>query len=182
YFATERIPKGQTVKEIEPYPACSGCIRASFETAGMPEIDLVSHAPAHPPMRTIDLEDSHAGAGEHGKPPAQAGKAPAKPPSHSESSGEPTQVKVSYGPKPGAATGAKSEPQATRPPNMSEVVTRSMSRRFGRTMGEIGGGLVVDLIISLLVAKYQQWLNDRKLRERLEALQPVITTHKLMSL
>jgi hypothetical protein len=55
YFTTVRVPKGQTV--IEPVPACSGCIRASFETAGLPRVDLISHAPVHPPMAKGDLGD-----------------------------------------------------------------------------------------------------------------------------
>ena len=71
YFTTVRVPKGQTV--IEPYPACSGCIRASFETAGIPGVDLVSHAPQHPPMATGDLGESHAGTGEQEQPPTVKG-------------------------------------------------------------------------------------------------------------
>jgi hypothetical protein len=40
---------------MEPYPACSGCIRASFEAAGrLPGVDMVSHAPVHP-TGTTDL-------------------------------------------------------------------------------------------------------------------------------
>ena len=55
-FTTWRVQNGQ----LEPYPACSGCIRASFETAGTFKVDLVSqvalvsHAPVRPP-RTADL-------------------------------------------------------------------------------------------------------------------------------
>ena len=69
YFTTVRVPKGQTV--LEPVPACSGCIRASFETAGIRGFDLVSHAPAPPPMSTGPLGDPPTGTG--GKPGAGGG-------------------------------------------------------------------------------------------------------------
>jgi hypothetical protein len=73
YFTTVRIPKGQTA--MEPYPACSGCIRASFEIAGtLPDVVLVSHAPAHPPLSTGGLGESHVGGGEHETPQVPAGK------------------------------------------------------------------------------------------------------------
>lgn len=183
HFLTERIPKGQSVTEMEPYPACSGCIRASFETAGMAEIDLVSHAPVHPPMRTADLGESHAGAGDHEKPPTQAGKTAVKPPAPGDPAvAEPPHVKGAGAAKPGAESGVEPEGHSKPRPNIAEDVPRSIGGRFGRTMGEIGGNLIADLIISLLVAKYQQWLNDRKLRERLLALQPAIDVQKLMVL
>jgi hypothetical protein len=77
HFTTVRVAKGQTA--TEPYPACSGCIRASFETAGMTDVDLVSHAPVNAPMATGNLGGSHQGADEPDKPPAQAGKTVVKP-------------------------------------------------------------------------------------------------------
>ena len=126
YFTTVRVRqvKGQTV--IEEFPACSGCIRASFETAGIRGVDLVSHAPAHPPMGTADVGESHAGAGEHEKPPAQAGKTPVKPSTTGESeAGQAAQVKspggksatVSEAEPPGgvAAGGATPAPKTTGP-------------------------------------------------------------------
>ncbi|GJD60233.1 eCIS core domain-containing protein [Methylobacterium frigidaeris] len=63
HFTTVRVRevKGQTV--LEPYPACSGCIRASFETAGtLPKVDLVSHAPVHP-TGTAELPEPRRPAG-----------------------------------------------------------------------------------------------------------------------
>jgi hypothetical protein len=76
HFTTVRVRQvgGQTV--IEPYPACSGCIRASFETAGMlAGVDLVSHAPVRR-AGTADLGEPPVGAGTEVTPPAQAAKAP----------------------------------------------------------------------------------------------------------
>jgi Domain of unknown function (DUF4157) len=68
HFMTVRVRhvKGQVV--FEPYQACSGCIRGSFEAAGMlPEVDLVSHAPVHP-AGTADLGKSQVGPGEQEEP------------------------------------------------------------------------------------------------------------------
>jgi len=76
HFTTVRVRQvnGQTV--LEPYPACSGCIRASFETAGrLPEVDLVSHAPVHPPG-TVDM-NAHPG-GDHETPIENPRKLPPK--------------------------------------------------------------------------------------------------------
>jgi hypothetical protein len=63
YFTTERVPKGGTVDDLQPYPACSGCIRASFETAGIESgVDLVSFAPPHAPLATGAFPKSTGGA------------------------------------------------------------------------------------------------------------------------
>ena len=81
-FTTVRVRQvnGQTV--IEPYPACSGCIRASFETAGtVQHVVLVSHAPPHPPLSTADssqfpgFDDEHGGAASGGGEPPATGTA-----------------------------------------------------------------------------------------------------------
>jgi hypothetical protein len=40
---------------------------------------------------------------------------------------------------------------------------------------EAGGNLLVDLVMDLVMAKYEQSWNDRKLRERLAALQPEVS-------
>ena len=63
HFTTVQVRQvnGQIV--IEPYPACSGCVRASFETAGQPGIDLVSHAPVYP-SGTTEFAESHVGTGK----------------------------------------------------------------------------------------------------------------------
>ena len=64
HFMTMRKLKG--VPQPEPYAACSGCIRASFEfSGGVRNVDVVSHAPVHPPG-TVDL-DAHPG-GDHETP------------------------------------------------------------------------------------------------------------------
>jgi Domain of unknown function (DUF4157) len=55
HFTTMRVRQVNGQAAFEAYPACSGCIRASFETAGaLPTIDLVSHAPVQP-SGTADL-------------------------------------------------------------------------------------------------------------------------------
>ena len=79
YFSTVRVRQvnGQTV--WEPYPACSGCIRASFEAAGtLSGVDLVSHAPVHR-TGTTDLDEPPVGPAGGGKPPAQGGPTAAEP-------------------------------------------------------------------------------------------------------
>ncbi|GLH76288.1 hypothetical protein SSBR45G_11960 [Bradyrhizobium sp. SSBR45G] len=63
HFSTVRVRQvnGQTV--FEPYPACSGCIRASFETSGtLSKVDLVSHAPVHP-TGSADVAETPAPSG-----------------------------------------------------------------------------------------------------------------------
>jgi len=73
WFTSWRVRMVNGTPNLEPYPACSGCIRASFETAGLiGEVDLVSQAPVHPPLATGDL-------GEGGDPSAPGGQGPAKP-------------------------------------------------------------------------------------------------------
>ncbi|BAM90277.1 hypothetical protein S58_42920 [Bradyrhizobium oligotrophicum S58] len=65
-FSTIRVRQlnGQTV--FEPYPACSGCIRASFETSGtLSKVDLVSHAPVHP-TGNADLAETPGSGGSGG--------------------------------------------------------------------------------------------------------------------
>ena len=109
HFSTMRVRqvKGQTV--WEPYPACSGCIRASFEAAGrLTGIDLVSHAPVHPTGGADVGEPPVPGAG--GKPPAQGGPTPAKPATTGGPAPAPPQIKGSGAAKP--ATGTDVEPPA----------------------------------------------------------------------
>jgi Domain of unknown function (DUF4157) len=58
HFITVRVrhPKGQAEPVFEEFPACSGCIRASFEASGtLVNIDVVSHAPVHP-SPTLDFD------------------------------------------------------------------------------------------------------------------------------
>jgi len=72
HFLTMRVRQveGQTV--WEPYPACSGCIRGSFEAAGrLAGVDLVSHVPVHP-SGGADLGEHPVGPGGGGGPPGQA--------------------------------------------------------------------------------------------------------------
>ena len=80
HFMTMRVRqvKGQTV--FEPYPACSGCTRASFEIAGKyPKMVIASHAPVHPPP-TLDLGNAEAGIGSKGAVPSEAESEPRKIP------------------------------------------------------------------------------------------------------
>lgn len=61
HFMTMRKLRG--VATPEPYPACSGCIRASFEFSGkVGNVDVVSHAPVHP-AGTVDM-NAHPGGGQ----------------------------------------------------------------------------------------------------------------------
>ena len=61
HFMTMRKLRG--VATPEPYPACSGCIRASFEFSGkVGNVDVVSHAPVHP-TGTVDM-NAHPGGGQ----------------------------------------------------------------------------------------------------------------------
>jgi hypothetical protein len=63
YFTTVRYHEVNGEPVIDSYPACSGCIRASFEAGGITGIDLVSHAPVHPVMANEDLGKSQTGPG-----------------------------------------------------------------------------------------------------------------------
>jgi hypothetical protein len=54
--------------------------------------------------------------------------------------------------------------------------------RLRSTVIEAGGNLLVDLVVDLLVAKYQQWRNETKLRDRLAALQPEVARAKTQAL
>lgn len=61
HFMTMRKLRG--VPTPEPYAACSGCIRASFEFSGrVGNVDVVSHAPVHP-AGTVDM-NAHPGGGQ----------------------------------------------------------------------------------------------------------------------
>lgn len=61
HFMTMRKLRG--VPTPEPYPACSGCIRASFEFSGKAgNVDVVSHAPVHP-TGTVDV-NAHPGGNQ----------------------------------------------------------------------------------------------------------------------
>lgn len=69
YFTTMRFRRENGQVVLEPYPACSGCIRASFEAAGsMQKVDLVSAAPVHPSPKT-DLTKPQGGQAQHEDPP-----------------------------------------------------------------------------------------------------------------
>ena len=74
HFMTMRKLKG--VPQPEPYAACSGCIRASFEFSGsVKNVDVVSHAPVHP-AGTVDM-NAHPG-GDHETPIENPQKLPPK--------------------------------------------------------------------------------------------------------
>jgi hypothetical protein len=64
------------------------------------------------------------------------------------------------------------EPGAAGEPYFTSV-RQSVRARMG-SPAEVGEGAVLNLVVDLLVMKYQQWRNDVNLRERLEALQPMI--------
>lgn len=59
HMLTMRARKVGDKVVLEPYPACSGCVRGLFEIAGeLPKVDIVSYAPTHP---TATLEFGGAG-------------------------------------------------------------------------------------------------------------------------
>ena len=168
YFTTVRIAKGQTA--IEPYPACSGCIRASFEAAGITGIDLVSHAPAQPPMATGNLGESHEGAGEPEKPPAQAGKTPVKPVAPGDpASGEAAQVKGQGGGK--APAGTNVEPGGAgksggTAPAQKTTGTPSQSGGAGGLAIQVGAGVAtlgLEWLASYLRMKVDQNIAQRQI-------------------
>ena len=78
--------------------------------------------------------------------------------------------------------GATTEPAAApgRRLTPSGVETPRLPMRFrARAMAaEMGWNLIVDIVLDLLLAKFQQWRDERRLRERLESLQPKIDERK----
>lgn len=138
YFTTERVAKGHT--EPEPYPACAGCIRASFEAHDeLHGVDLVTHAPPHPPMSIGPLDDPHVGGGEHGEPPV-------KPPTVGDpAAGEPAQVRGAGGKSgtvtdvepPGAVPGGGTTPV---PKTTGSGLSSEMSIHIGTGIATLGLG------------------------------------------
>jgi hypothetical protein len=89
-----------------------------------------------------------------------------------------TPVKPGTTPDPPAQT-----PTARRPPTTTvEPPDVPVRGRMRTTLVEAGGNLLVDLVMDLLVAKYQQWRNEVNLRERLAALQPQVNVQKAIAL
>jgi len=81
-------------------------------------------------------------------------------------------------------TKSMTEPDAEssrRPTTGGEPYHPKVRARVG-TVAEAGGNLIVDLILDLILMKFQQWRSDKALRERLEALQPAIQMKKLQAL
>ncbi|MBW8739361.1 MAG: DUF4157 domain-containing protein [Streptomyces turgidiscabies] len=166
YFSTMRVRqvKGQTI--WEPYPACSGCIRASFEAGGrLTGVDLVSHAPVHP-TGGADLGESPVGPGGGGKPPAQGGRTAAAEPATPGGAvgGEPPQVKGFGGAKP--ATGTDAEPSAAGgggvgPAPRTSALAPPQPGRIVRVGVAVGSGAVA-LGIGLL-SSYLKVRVDRKI-------------------
>ncbi len=152
-FSTMRVRQVNGQPVWEPYPACSGCIRASFETAGrLAGVDLVSHAPTHP-----------TGGAEVGEPPA-GGPAPAKPAMPGgPAAGEPPQLKGPGGPK--QATGTDVEPPAAGggggPVTKATGPAAPQPGRFTGLGVEVGSG-VLSVGIGLLSSYLKQRV-DRKI-------------------
>lgn len=89
---------------------------------------------------------------------------------------------------PVAPTRARTAPpeagtESTRAPsNPEEGVHPPLRVRARGTVMEIGGNVLVELILDLVAMKYQQWRNDRKLRDRLAALEPALIIQKNVAL
>ena len=111
HFTTVRVRpvNGQTV--LEPYPACSGCIRASFEAAGtVPEVDLVSHAPAHP-SGTVEF-----GAPQNSPPKSakRAARVPTEPEPTSTTTPPATETPTPTRPPPARTPESSAAPEASQ--------------------------------------------------------------------
>ncbi len=80
---------------------------------------------------------------------------------------------------PSATDTTVDEPGGVRPPRIQgEPPHIPTGTRVRTAMMEAGANLVVDLVLDLLVSKYQKWRNDEDLRGRLEDLQDLITNYK----
>lgn len=78
HFSTVRVRQVAGKAVFEAYPACSGCIRASFEASGMlPKVTFVSHAPVQAAPTIPIPADPAPGKPGPGKPPTGGGAPPA---------------------------------------------------------------------------------------------------------
>jgi hypothetical protein len=85
-------------------------------------------------------------------------------------------------PKPGGTVVDDPATTATRRTTPVNEPAIPVGVRMRSTVIEAGGNLLVDLVLDLLVAKYQQWRNETKLRDRLAALQPEVARAKIQAL
>jgi hypothetical protein len=69
------------------------------------------------------------------------------------------------------SSGEQDNTASLRGPKTAEVL---QSLRARSAMMEAGGNLIVDLVMDLLMSKFQQWRNGENLREALKNLQPSI--------
>jgi len=172
HFTTMRVQTIDGHQVLEPYPACSGCIRASFETAGRLEgVDLVSHAAVNPPGST-ELEGT--------TPPAKGGGTSAKSPAleHSEGGG-PVPVKAQGAGKapattevesPGANAGAKAP--ASKP--AGPAPQRGRFAGIGVTAGATALTLGIGLLSSYLKARVDRRIAERQIDQNQARAQRVI--------
>ena len=165
HFTTVRVRQvgGQTV--FEPYPACSGCIRASFETAGVrATIDLVSHAPTHP-AKTLNLDEPQEGpAPKPAAPKTPVTTEPATPKGGPSPEVPPVATTPTKPPPAAKSTPVEPAPVVERPPApaMAPPVRPISAWKAGLKAG--GKALVVTLIFAGL-----EYLVHRRLEKDLEA-------------
>jgi|GEM_PF-4699435 len=168
HFATIRVrtKDGKTI--FEPYPACSGCIRASFEAAGaMPNVDLVSHAPVHT-----------TGTANMGNPPATGGQQDEirnpqnlKPgsvnPSPRDADIDPSTGQVIPGPNTDAARQKYQQNQAARKTAGTDTEPATVPPTTGRYTGAaISVGTTVATLGLGWLAGYLKQRVDQKIMER----------------
>lgn len=163
HFITVQVREENGQLVIQEYPACSGCIRASFETAGLlPRIDLVSHAPVYPPLAAEPHggTEPHPGADEHGNPPAQAAKAPVKPPAAGVTEAEPSSAK-GMAAKTGMVTDAE-------PPAQKTTGTTTPVGHASQAAVHIGVG-VASLVVGILAARRKAQVDERIAQRQVDA-------------
>jgi hypothetical protein len=114
------------------------------------------------------------------RPPSSAKPAKVEPPPT-------TPAKTVTADVPAASKTTKSvtepgEEPARRTTTAGEPYHPTVRARMGSMAAEVGWNVILDLILDLVAMKYQQWRNDRVLRERLAALQEAIFYKKMQAL
>jgi len=168
HFATIRVRQanGQTV--YEAYPACSGCIRASFEAAGsLPKIDLVSHAPVHP-TGTADVGKSPAPHGEHDEPITnpQGLKPGSVHMTPRDADVDPATGKVVPGPNTDAAATRRAQNTPSKPPVAPDAEGHAASPQGRYTGAAIGIGTTIATLGLGWLAAYLKAKVDQKIAQR----------------
>ena len=168
HFATIRVRQvnGQTV--FEAYPACSGCIRASFETAGsLPKIELVSHAPVHP-TGTANMGNAQAPHSEHDEPITnpQGLKPGSVHMSPRDADVDPATGRVVPGPNTDAAGARRAQNPPSKPPVAPDAEGHAASPPGRYTGAAIGIGTTIATLGLGWLAAYLKAKVDQKIAQR----------------